>query len=240
MPRKGSDSAVEHDVGTGWLPQIPQKQLRGHVYDILRAGILKQQFPPGARLDLEQLESAMGISRTPLKEALQRLEAEGLVEVIARRGTYVSELNLERAIELFDLRQMLEVGAAPWILERATDEDIARVVGLNDDLVQLLDTGPYEEVVVEFIERDRIFHTSLMSLAGNTALVNAYSGVNTHLQIARVNTSFVRTQSNTTGNEHNQIVGALVSRDEPGLQRALTEHIVASRDRTVDAMTGEG
>jgi DNA-binding GntR family transcriptional regulator len=240
MRKQESDSAVEHDAGTDWLPQIPQQQLRGQVYDILRAGILKQQFPPGARLDLEQLEGAMGISRTPLKEALQRLEAEGLVEVIARRGTYVSELNLEDAIELFELRQVLEVGAAPSILERATDEDIARIVALNDDLFGLLDTAPYDEIVVEFIERDRLFHNSMMDLAGNKALVAAYSDVNTHLQITRVNRSFVRSQSNTTGNEHDEIVAALVSRDETALQRALTEHIVASRDRTVDAMTGQG
>lgn len=240
MHEKGSDSAVEQATGAGWLPQIPQKQLRGHVYDILRAGILKRQFPPGTRLELEQLESAMGISRTPLKEALQRLEAEGLVEVRARRGTYVSELNLERAIELFDLRQMLEVGAAPWILERASDEDIAKIVGLNDDLVAVLDSGPYEEVVVEFIERDRLFHSSMMALVGNDALVSAYSNVNTHLQVARVNTSFDRTQSNTTGDEHIKIVDALVKRDESALQQALTEHIFASRDRTVAAMNGEG
>jgi DNA-binding GntR family transcriptional regulator len=237
---QGSDAAVEHDAATDWLPQIPQQQLRGQVYDVLRAGILKQQFPPGSRLDLEQLESAMGISRTPLKEALQRLEADGLVEVIARRGTYVSELNLEDAIELFELRQVLEVGAAPWILERASDEDIARIVALNDDLFALLDTGPYEEIVVEFIERDRLFHNSIMNLTGNTVLVEAYSDVNTHLQITRVNKSFVRTQSNSTGNEHDQIVDALVNRDERALRQALTEHIVASRDRTVYAMTGQG
>jgi DNA-binding GntR family transcriptional regulator len=238
--KQGSDSAVEHDAAMEWLPQIPQQQLRGQVYDVLRAGILKQHFPPGSRLDLEQLESAMGISRTPLKEALQRLEADGLVEVIARRGTYVSELNLEDAIELFELRQVLEVGATTWILERATDEDIERIVALNDDLFALLDTAPYEEIVVEFIERDRLFHNSMMNLTGNTALVEAYSDVNTHLQITRVNRSFVRTQSNSTGNEHDQIVDALVNRDERALQQALTKHIVASRDRTVYAMTGQG
>lgn len=188
---------------------------------------------------MEELERAMGISRTPLKEALQRLEAEGLVEVIARRGTYVSKLNLERAAELFDLRQVLETGAAPRILDSATDEDIERIVGLNEDLIRLLDEGPYEEIVVEFIERDRVFHTEMMKLAGNTALVNTYSGVNTHLQIARVNTMFVRTQSNATGDEHSRIVEALVDRNEPALRHALAGHIDASRDRTLEAMTGE-
>ncbi len=240
MAKQGSHPVVDYNAGAAWLPQIPQQQLREQVYDLLRAGILKQQFPPGARLDMEELERAMGISRTPLKEALQRLEAEGLVEVIARRGTYVSELNLEDAIELFELRQVLEVGAVPWILERATDEDIARIVTLNDELFALLDTGPYEEIVVEFIERDRLFHSSMMNLVGNGALVEAYSDVNTHLQITRVNTSFVRGQSNATGNEHDHIVEALVSRDEASLQHALIEHIVASRDRTVEAMTGQG
>ena len=63
MREQVSDPEVEHDMGTPWLPKIPQQQLREQVYDILRAGILKQQFPPGARLDMEQLENAMGISR---------------------------------------------------------------------------------------------------------------------------------------------------------------------------------
>jgi DNA-binding GntR family transcriptional regulator len=235
----GSHPEVDRDIGTSWLPKIPQQQLRERVFDILREGILKRQFPPGSRLDMEQLETAMGISRTPLKEALQRLEADGLVEVIARRGTYVSKLDVEGAIELFDLREVLESGAAVWILERASDEDIAAIVAMNDDLFALLDTAPYEDIVVEFIERDRLFHNSMMNLCGNRALVEAYANVNTHLQITRVNTSFVRKQSNSTRDEHGLIVDALVRRDESALRNALCGHIGASRDRTISAMTFE-
>lgn len=230
-------SEAQRDDGISWLPKIPQQQLRDQVYGILREGILKRQFPPGVRLDLEQLETAMGISRTPLKEALQRLEAEGLVAVIARRGTYVSELDTEKAIELFNLREVLEAGAAPWILEHATDEDIAKIVALNDELFALLDTAPYEEIVVDFIEHDRHFHNSMIELAGNKALVEAYSNVNTHLQITRVNTSFVREQSNFTRDEHALIVDALMRRDESALRHALCAHIASSRDRTICAMT---
>lgn len=239
MSERGSEIAFDDGVRTAWVPQLSQLQLRDQVYGIIRTRILHRDFPPGARLDLEQLESAMGISRTPLKEALQRLASEGLIEVVARRGTYVSQLDTTAAADLFDLRQLIEEGAVPRLLANAGDDEIEAVVALNDGLIELLDSGPYADVVVEFIERDREFHAALMGLTGNRALVDVHRGVNTHLQIARVNTSFVRSQSDLTLSEHQRIVDSLRSRDEAALHLAIGDHIRTSRDRTLVAMGNE-
>ena len=93
-------------------------------YKILKAKILSEQLTPGERLDLSAIEKQMGISRTPLKEALNRLAVDGLVEIRPRSGTYVTVHSLEKIEDVFDARQLLEVYAAGLAAERMTETQL--------------------------------------------------------------------------------------------------------------------
>lgn len=211
--------------------------LRDEVYDYLRKNILSYQFPPGHRFDLKELEKQLGISRTPLKVALHRLENEGLVKIRPRRGTFVTPLDINNVAESFDVRIMLETAVSPLVLANATDHELAQLGVMNNQMRALLESGDYQEVVQPFIELDQAMHSQYMSYARNKQLMRIYNRLNTHLQIARVRRSFNRPSSDETQQEHEAILVAIAARDVPALQHALTHHLQQSKERTLSAIT---
>src|SRR5687768_4428489 len=98
------------------LRAISSNKLADKAYEILRDSILRREFPPGYRLDFDELQAKLEISRTPLHEALSRLAAEGLVITIPYRGTYVTELVASDLAERFDIREMLEAGISEVVV----------------------------------------------------------------------------------------------------------------------------
>ena len=112
------------------------KPLRELVFDALREAILSGTLKPGDRLMEVQLAEEMGVSRTPVREAIRKLELEGLVVMVPRKGAYVSGLSLKDAADLFEIRQSLEGLAASLAAERITDEEIKM---LEDSFKQLVE-----------------------------------------------------------------------------------------------------
>ena len=210
--------------------------LRDEVYDYLRKNILNYQFPPGHRFDLKELEKQLGISRTPLKVALHRLENEGLVKIRPRRGTFVTPLDIDNVAESFDVRIMLETAVAPIVLTQATDHELAQLGVMNEQMRTMLESGDYQEVVQTYIELDQELHIQYMSYARNKQLMRIYNRLNTHLQIARVRRGFNRASSDETQQEHDAILEAIAARDVAALQQALTHHLQQSKERTLSAI----
>ena len=210
--------------------------LRDEVYDYLRKQIISLAYPPGYRFDLNKLEKELGISRTPLNVALYRLEAEGLVKVRPRRGTFVTPISLENIAETFDVRLMLETAAAPMVLARATDHELAQLMVIHNQMNNLLESGPYQEVIAEYIELDQKFHLQYMSYARNKQLIRVFTRLNTHLQIARLQQKFERPSSNNTREEHEAIISPLTERDVAKLQKAIGDHVLRSKERTLAAI----
>jgi DNA-binding GntR family transcriptional regulator len=210
--------------------------LRDEVYDYLRKNILNHHFPPGHRFDLKELEKQLGISRTPLKVALHRLESEGLTKIRPRSGTFVTPLDINNVAESFDVRIMLETAAAPIVIANATDHEIAHLGVINKQLRTLLESGDYQEIVEQYIELDQEMHMQYMSYARNKQLMRIYSRLNIHLQIARVRRRFTRPSSDETQQEHEAILMAISARNVAGLQATLTEHLTKSKERTLSAL----
>ncbi|UCC54442.1 MAG: GntR family transcriptional regulator [Anaerolineaceae bacterium] len=212
--------------------------VRDEVYKRLRTGILDHTYPPDHRLDLSALEEQFGISRTPLKEALHRLEAEGFVEIRPRRGTFVSSLDARDIAEAFDVRSILERAAADIVVEEATDEQIGQLRSIADEMDHKLESDEYQTIVEEYIELDRKFHNLLVTLGGNKRLVDICTQLGTHLQIARVHQKFALADSRHTQFEHAAIMDALEQRDAGRLREAIDEHIRLSKVRTLKALNG--
>ncbi|MEM7343400.1 MAG: GntR family transcriptional regulator [Chloroflexota bacterium] len=215
--------------------------IRDEVYKLLHTRILNHEYPPGYRFDLSRLETQLGISRTPLKEALHRLEAEGLIEIRPRRGTYVISLDAEEVAESFDVRRMLECAAAEVAVRNASDQQIQALRTHISQMSQLLVSDEYQVVISEYIELDRQFHRSLIDLAGNKRLTQIWKQLDTHVQIARVRQKFILSDSKkNTEAEHEMILQALEQRDAPALNQALAEHINLSKERTLKIIEGYG
>ena len=211
--------------------------LRDQIYQRLRQRILSHYYPPSHRFDLADLQDRLGVSRTPLKEALHRLELEGLVKIRPRSGTFVTPLEPGNIAESFDVRIMLETAAAPHVITNATDHEIAQLGVMNTHMRTLLENNAYQDVVQQFIDMDQELHTQYMSYTRNKQLMRIYSRLNTHLQIARVRRNFERAASDETQAEHDTILAALTARDVVALQLALTNHLEKSKQRTLSALT---
>ena len=215
---------------------LNQVILRDEVYNYLRTNILNLHYPPGYRFDLKELEAHLGISRTPLKDALHRLESEGLVKIRPRRGTFVTPLEIKNVSESFDVRIMLETAAAPIVLANATDHELAQLGVMNTQMRALLDSADYQSIVQQYIAIDQAMHVQYMSYTRNKQLLRIYNRLNTHVQIARVVSHFESANSAETQQEHEAIITAITNRDVTALQQAISAHLTQSKQRTMQAL----
>lgn len=211
--------------------------IRDEVYRILHERILTHEYPPGFRFDLSQLENQLGVSRTPLKEALHRLQAEGLIEIRPRRGTYVIKLDPHDVAESFDVRRILECAAAEIAATAASEAELGQLGSIAAEMSRLLVSAEYQRIVAGYIALDRQFHRYIVGLAHNKRLIEMWHQLDTHVQIARVRRQFDRSDSlKYTETEHEAILQAFTRRDPPALVKALAEHIEISKIRTLKAI----
>jgi DNA-binding GntR family transcriptional regulator len=199
------------------------------VYEILHNQILDLELPPGTRLKDSELAASLGISNTPLREALRRLEEAELVETIPRRGTFVKELDQDEIEGLYEVREALEVLAVRRAAVRASDDllqQVAKVAALHLDAVQ-------RDATDEFLQHDRHFHDLIATGAGNPILASLLRGLADRIHIVR-RMDLGRRQDELSGQEHHEIADALLRRDGEAAARLMESHIREHGDRVLD------
>lgn len=204
---------------------------QSHVYERLRSAILDLDRVPGSRITERGLEAELGASRTPLRAALMRLEAEGLVRRDGR-GWEVSPIDLGEIARLSELRDALETAAARLSAARATDDDLR---ALRDDL------GAYDP---DRRDEDAVgagasFHVRLAALSGNHFFADSVSAAMTRL--ARTRWLEVRTADarRTAWEEHRTIVEQLAARDADAAAESIHRHIVGTHERLLAALDAD-
>ena len=207
------------------LPRINTPKISDAAYDILREKIISRQFAAGQRLVLDTIEKQLGISRTPLKEALIRLEMEGLVVVIPRSGTFVSGPGPEEIADSFDVRRALEVYAIELVVQRATDAEIEELRKIVQELDDLAAAEDRDAIYPRYLELDHQFHDRLVTLAGNRRLCQAHDRENVHAQMARIRYRSSERELNTAQEEHQRIMAALDGRDVAAARAVMDEHL---------------
>jgi len=209
-------------------------------YDAIRTGIRMGRIPPGTRLHEADLADQLGISTTPVREALGRLVADGLATSSGRTGVYVTRLSHEEIADLYEAREILEPPLARLAAERATESDIA---ALQQSLRQF-EAALGADDVDSLMELDSQFHEMLASIAGNRSLAEARERLDNYIAIARV-ASVLRAHRRTSSlalKEHTQICGAVAAHDGRKAERRMAEHIRRRRDGLIgrtDRVAGE-
>jgi DNA-binding GntR family transcriptional regulator len=198
------------------------------VYEQLKAMSVSYEFKPGERLNEGELAKRLGVSRTPLREALNRLNTEGFLRFTPGRGFFCRELDAREIFDLYELRKAIEVASVRLALKRAKDEDI-------DSLLAFLDaTGPDpgERSSVELVALDETFHERLMAMSDNAEMLRVLRNVNARIRFVRW-IDMDRINRTTTQAEHRAVVQALKARDEATCTSVLEKHI----DRRLDTIT---
>jgi DNA-binding GntR family transcriptional regulator len=194
------------------------------VFDILRTNILGRGFRPGDRLDVRALAEQLGVSATPVKDAITRLAAEGLVEIRPRSGTFVAELAPDAVAETFEIRRALECLAAERLVGQLTPDLLARFEAIIDAMERPVSN---EHDRAEHEQKNLELHALLVEASGNRRLAELYRSLNAHLTIARIH-SRRRPQDERLEQErreHRAILEALTARDPTALINALDRHI---------------
>lgn len=207
------------------MERIPTVSVRDQVYDQIRAAILNGSFPAGYRLDLAELSRDLGVSKTPLTEAIQKLTREGLVTVRPRSGTFVSDLNLDEVRASFGFRRAIEFGAAEMIVERITGSQLAHLNGLLTTMANLLRDETPQSAPAEFLRLDYDFHDAVIAAAGNALILDHYRQVKTVLMVMRMRSHYALDEFANAAREHERIVAALAARSATGFVEASRVHL---------------
>jgi len=204
--------------------RIVRRSLHGELVAELRAMIVEGRLEPGDKIAEQALCARFGVSRTPLREALKVLAAEGLVQLLPNRGAVVASLTAKEIDELFPVLGALEALAGELALANATDADIARLRSLHDQMIA--DYRASEQSA--YLGLNRRFHEALFRLAGNDALMDLYGQVLVRIHSVRFITKKSATEWRRAVDDHEEIIAALESRDATRLAAILKVHMTGT------------
>jgi DNA-binding GntR family transcriptional regulator len=200
---------------------------RDRAYRHLRETVLVDPAVQGTFLNEVELAQVIGVSRTPVREALLLLVADGLVEMVPKRGAYVPPLSGRQIKELMEMRGLLEQHAASVTLA-ARRVPIAAMREALAEQERLVEPQPAADgdTAKEFIEWDRQFHQSLVDAAGNELIARTYAGLRTRQVRVGVAALFRATdRQRAVCAEHDRIVRALEAGDEAAAHAAIEDHL---------------
>jgi DNA-binding GntR family transcriptional regulator len=210
------------------------------VYEQLRERILRHEFAPGQRLDLPEMEHRLGISRTPLKDALARLESQGLVEIHARRGTFVATIDALRLDEAYKIRSAFELYVALCLFKYLTSQDMAQLKALRLEMEQLAsDVRGWRAVIHDYLDLDRRLHELFVERGGPPRMLALFQQLNVHMQVRFVITHYGERDFEAIHFEHEQVFAALESQRPDHLHAALLNHLEGSRMRVLKNLAKE-
>jgi DNA-binding GntR family transcriptional regulator len=199
---------------------INQTKISEQVYDFLRGEILVGRFAPGQRLDLEEMVETLKISKMPIKEAIGRLASEGLLDIQARRGTFVSRVDARELAETFEVRRALEMLAGELASSRVTAADIEKLRTLIGEMEKSTE-------VADHLELNFQFHSLIVELSNNRKLAETYHRLRVPIQVAGIHYRSENWVERVVQEqrEHRAIVRALEQRDAEAAVRAIGKHI---------------
>jgi DNA-binding GntR family transcriptional regulator len=208
---------------------LKRVNLSDRVCDLLREQIIRGRLAPGEKLDIFTISEKLHVSRTPVKEAFNRLILERLVTIRPQSGTFVTTLGAEEIEHLFDVRLMMELWGAWNALKRWDALELRGFQDVLDRCDQLLSSKiafDYEA----FTNSDQELHMRIVNAARNPQSSKIYLSLNPHIQIMSAYWGRARERALKSHNEHIRICKAFRRGSETEVRRPLTAHIVSSRD----------
>jgi phosphonate utilization transcriptional regulator len=209
---------------------LQTSSLTGLVQVELERMILSGELAPGSKLTEVALAARLGVSRGPLREAFRMLEEAGLVRTEKNRGVFVRDIPIEEAVEIFDLRAAMDELVGRRLAESITPAALREVRALVESMEQAVKTKDLQSYHLLNLK----FHDRLVELAGNGKLTAIYRKLIKELSLfRRMNLADGGLMPNSA-NEHRQIVKAIASGDPEAAGKAMFDHVIESKERTIE------
>jgi DNA-binding GntR family transcriptional regulator len=200
----------------------------------LRTLLIEGGIPPGSKLNERDLAERLRISRTPLREAIRMLAAEGLVELLPNRGAVAVKLGVQDVADTFEVLAGLEAQSGELAAQRITPAALAEVKALHFEMLACharQDLSGYYRLNAQI-------HSAINAAAANPVLTRTYEQINARLQALRFRSNQDTAKWQAAVREHEQMIAALEARDGPALRSVLLQHLNHKRDTVLALMAG--
>ncbi len=211
---------------------IPRQVLHQEVATRLRQRIVEGQIAPGAKLNERELSAQLNVSRTPLREAIKMLAAEGLVELLPNRGAVAASLGEQDVADAFEVIAGLEGQSGELAAQRISAVELAEVQALHYEMLAAFtrrDLSTYYRLNAQI-------HTLINAAARNPVLTQTWRNVNARLQALRFRSNFDEAKWQRAVHEHEAMVELLAARDGAGLRALMVTHLLHKRDAVLELM----
>ena len=211
---------------------IPRPVLHQEVATRLRQRIVEGLIAPGSKLNERELAEQLNVSRTPLREAIRALAAEGLVDLLPNRGAVATQLSAQDVADTFEVIAGIEGQSGELAAQRITDTELAEIRALHYEMLAAFtrrDLSTYYRLNAQI-------HTRINAAARNPVLTRTWATVNARLQALRFRSNFDEAKWQRAVDEHERMVALLAARDGDGLRRLLVQHLEHKRDAVLELM----
>ena len=216
------------------MPVVPLP-LHGQVAQRLRQMLVENRIAPGAKLNERELCEQLEVSRTPLREAIKMLAAEGLVELVPNRGAIAIALDEHDVVHTFEVMAGLEGLSGELAAQRITAEELAEVKAMHYEMLAAYTRG---DLSAYYSINARI-HRAINAAARNPVLTVTYDQVNARLQALRFRSNQDGAKWKRAVKEHDRMIEALEARDAAAMRAVLVTHLANKRDTVLEQLRGD-
>lgn len=202
-----------------------------HAYQQLLNAILSGQLKPGSRIREVELAEWLDISRTPVREAIRRLESEGLICIAGHKGMAIAELDYQAVMELYQMREVLEATAASLAAKHASEPEVFSLREIFQQ--EQLQSDPAEQA-----KTNRAFHNAIYHAAHNRYLLKSLNSLRDAMALLGATTYALPSRSESALAEHQRIVQAIEDGDSAAAEQAARDHIRAAQQARIRILSG--
>lgn len=197
------------------------KPLREIVFEYLRQSILEGKLEPGKRIMEIQMAEQLGVSRTPVREAIRKLELEGLVVMVPRKGAYVADVSIKDVLDVLEVRMALEGLAASLAAEKISDDEIKELTSIYEEFESYYKKNDIKGM----IKNDQEFHNCIFNATGNDKLNQINNSLREQVYRFRVKYISRYNKAKEIVKEHKDLLNAISNRDSDSAHKYGMKHI---------------
>lgn len=214
----------------------PVKLTRANVVlelqDLVKEWVFSRKLSAGDRINEKALAQQLGISRGPIREALQALRQEGLVEIIPNRGAFLRTLTLKEVLDLYDVRAGMAHTAGRLLVRRISDQDIEALQGMHEKMVGAV----AEDEPLVFFRQNLVFHDLLFKAAKNKSLLEMVTGIEKRVMLYLHREATESRMLNDSNIQHQHILDNIARGDPQGTADAFMNHVLFGKQRLIDQL----
>lgn len=231
IAKRGNEAGTQALTDSG-VTRITRVTLHDAVLNQLRDMIIEGTLAPGTRINEGQVGAALGVSRTPLREAIKTLASEGLIEIIPAKGAIVRRFSEADIRDILEVLKSLEQTAARLVCLRGSDADIAAIGALHADMMDLY----AKRDRLSYFKVNQAIHSAIVRSSGNGMLAQTHEQLQARIKRIRFIGNETPDRWAAAVSEHEEMVEKLARRDGDGLAEVLGRHLDKTLDRVRDAI----